>query len=197
MVGKAPNKRINTVPTREAILQVAEQLCAEGGVEQIKIRSIARLVGIQAPSIMKHFKNRDAILEEIVSTGLDDINNCYDELIASRPDEKIEELTQKIIGIFKQRPGFMRLALADFAKPGGEKAIEANLEKIDRLDKKEQAIIDEGVKLKLFRKMDASHFSETRIILICGLLAVTEFDEDKSKVQHQIVENLLRYIKAD
>ncbi len=48
--------------TRELILTEAMRLIARNGVEELRIKDIADSVGIQMPSIYKHFANREAII---------------------------------------------------------------------------------------------------------------------------------------
>lgn len=58
-----PAKRSNT---KMRILEVAIDLFAEKGFDQVTIREIAREVGIKGSSIYNHFQGKDDILEEIL-----------------------------------------------------------------------------------------------------------------------------------
>lgn len=83
----AEKKRIGMSETRENILQQALKLFSEKGYQETGMREIATAVGIKAPSIYKHFQNKEAILRELLDdhgpsrmtqllTGIDDYDNA-------------------------------------------------------------------------------------------------------------------------
>ncbi len=51
---------------RDEILEVARDLFLESGLEGLTMRRVARRVGISAPAIYRHFKNKNEILQHIV-----------------------------------------------------------------------------------------------------------------------------------
>jgi AcrR family transcriptional regulator len=55
--------------TRYRILNATRAMVAEVGVERVTMRGIAALANITAPAIYKHFKNKRALLEEVVALG--------------------------------------------------------------------------------------------------------------------------------
>ncbi len=52
--------------TREKILDAAEALFAQRGVDATPLEDIARTVGIRAPAIFRHFRNKQALYEAVV-----------------------------------------------------------------------------------------------------------------------------------
>lgn len=66
-------------PTRkEAILFHAAKLFSERGVARTTVRDIADEVGILSGSLYHHFASKHAIVYEIVTTFIDDLNNRYE-----------------------------------------------------------------------------------------------------------------------
>jgi AcrR family transcriptional regulator len=55
--------------TRFRILNATRALVAEVGVERVTMRGIARLANLTAPAIYRHFKNKKALLAEVVKQG--------------------------------------------------------------------------------------------------------------------------------
>jgi AcrR family transcriptional regulator len=55
--------------TRFRILNATRAMVAEVGVERVTMRGIAALANITAPAIYKHFRNKRALLEEVVTRG--------------------------------------------------------------------------------------------------------------------------------
>jgi AcrR family transcriptional regulator len=55
---------------RERISAVTQELYLERGIEGVSMRKVAERVGVSAPAIYRHFKNKDELLSEIVVQGL-------------------------------------------------------------------------------------------------------------------------------
>ena len=55
---------------REKISAVTQELYLENGIEGVSMRKVAERVGVSAPAIYRHFKNKDELLSEIVVQGL-------------------------------------------------------------------------------------------------------------------------------
>ena len=66
--------------TKDKILKESLKLFAKNGFEAVSVESIAKAVGIKAPSLYKHFENKNEILEKIFERA-----NAADE-------EKAQEL---------------------------------------------------------------------------------------------------------
>lgn len=58
---------METVSTKERILQSALMLFAVDGYEAVSVEMIAKKVGIKAPSLYKHYKGKRAIFESILA----------------------------------------------------------------------------------------------------------------------------------
>ena len=54
---------------RARISAAAQQIYLREGVDGISMRKVAERVGVSAPAIYKHFKNKDELLNEIVVAG--------------------------------------------------------------------------------------------------------------------------------
>ena len=52
--------------TKEKILNAALSLFAENGYDGTSVEQIAELVGIKAPSLYKHFKGKEDILNALI-----------------------------------------------------------------------------------------------------------------------------------
>ena len=63
--GDAPSSR------RQEVLAVAAGLFAERGYHGTSMRDIAEALSMRAPSLYKHVKSKDALLDEIVTIYLD------------------------------------------------------------------------------------------------------------------------------
>jgi AcrR family transcriptional regulator len=71
---------------REVILERAADLFAKQGVAATTVREIAEAVGILSGSLYHHFPSKDAIVDAIVSTFMEDLVRRYDAVLASDSD---------------------------------------------------------------------------------------------------------------
>jgi AcrR family transcriptional regulator len=58
------------LPTREAILDAAEVLFAERGVDGVAVRDLARELGLTPSSLYNHFAGKQALYEAVLARGL-------------------------------------------------------------------------------------------------------------------------------
>jgi AcrR family transcriptional regulator len=106
-------------PTRQRILDEAERLIAIKGVYGFTLRDIAEPLGVQVPAIYKHYKSRDDVLIEV--------SRRYIVLLAEQfvlrpelgPDAALREALDEFVDLIMGHPAYARLALVDFATPGG------------------------------------------------------------------------------
>jgi len=71
--------------TKEKIVDAMMELVATEGYQGASMRKIARQVGIRESAIYNHFRNKEAIFEEIVK-GL--FSSAFDDFFARRPIEE-------------------------------------------------------------------------------------------------------------
>lgn len=97
--------------TRERILEAAEHLFAEKGYEATTLRDVAAEVGIQNPSLYKHFENKaeiyEGVLDRAVRPVLDDYWDTEDEI-------------EKVVALLAARPTVCRLLLREMLGGGSQ-----------------------------------------------------------------------------
>lgn len=70
---------MSKIPTKERIVKEASRLFAKKGYGAVNVEEIAQAVGIKAPSLYKHYKNK----QEIFDAVLQEMNNRYEVSMAS------------------------------------------------------------------------------------------------------------------
>ena len=69
--------------TRERLLNIAEHLFAENGIDSVSIRSINMAAQLSPGILHYHFGNKDTLLEAIVTRRIDEIVGYYQTMISS------------------------------------------------------------------------------------------------------------------
>lgn len=73
---------------RQVILNAAAALFARKGVAATTVREIADEVGILSGSLYHHFESKEAIVDEVVSSYLEDLRARYKQVLAGEADPR-------------------------------------------------------------------------------------------------------------
>ncbi len=117
--------------TRDAILDVAERLCGELGVSGVKLREIARQVGIEPASVYSHFAGLDDVLFHVAKGALDGLQNTYDGLDKLSSEEAVHRANLEMIRFLASNQGVARLFMNDFAAAQRLPAFSNNTDRIE------------------------------------------------------------------
>lgn len=74
--------------TRAAAVRVARRLLEAEGPEAITMRRIAGELGIQAPSLYKHFSDKRALEAAVIAEGLREFGQAMSKALASKAEPK-------------------------------------------------------------------------------------------------------------
>jgi AcrR family transcriptional regulator len=101
----------DATPTREVILDTAERLFAERGVDGVAVRDLARVMNLTAPSLYNHFPSKQALYEAVLERGIAPIVRLVAEAWqpgALRPD-RIELTIDDLVSHLAKHPHLARL----------------------------------------------------------------------------------------
>ncbi len=89
--------------TREKILDAALTLFAENGYDGTSVEQIANIVGIKAPSLYKHYKGKEEILNALINSA----EVRYEEMFGSEKNiGKVPESPEEFIKMTMERISF-------------------------------------------------------------------------------------------
>lgn len=77
---------------RETIIKTARTLIERDGLDNLSLGSVASTLGIKAPSLYRHIKNKGALLHAVIENTYQDLFSAYDEAIANSTDDPEEQL---------------------------------------------------------------------------------------------------------
>jgi AcrR family transcriptional regulator len=115
----AAHERIAPVPTRQRILDEAERLIAVKGVYGFTLRDIALPLGVQVPAIYKHYKSRDDVMIELSRQFIALLAAQFALQPKLAPPAALRAALDAFVELMMRHPAYVRLALVDFATPGG------------------------------------------------------------------------------
>ena len=112
-------RRSARAPTRERILDEVERLIASKGVYGFKLLDVARPLGVQVPALYKHYRSRDDVLVEVSRRFIALLAEQFRADPALRPEAALRGALNRFVEFKMFHPAYVRLALVDFATPGG------------------------------------------------------------------------------
>ena len=101
---RARNPRGEGRRLREEILAAARALLEAGSAESVTLRSVAREVGVSAPSIYSHFAGRDEILQAIVEEAFDELEEALGVAGEHEPVAQLYAVCDAYLVFAEQRP---------------------------------------------------------------------------------------------
>ena len=96
---------------RTKISAAAQELYLRDGIEGFSMRKVAEMVGVSAPAIYRHFKNRDELLNEIVVEGLNILGEYLrPALDADTPYERLVRMSDRYLSFALEQPKYFDFA---------------------------------------------------------------------------------------
>lgn len=108
-----------SVPMRQRILDEAERLIAVKGVYGFTLRDIAAPLGVQVPALYKHYRSRDDVLIEVSRRFIALLAGQFAPRPELDPAAALRAAVDAFVELMMGHPAYVRLALIDFATPGG------------------------------------------------------------------------------
>lgn len=93
---------------KEALIEAARRFIAERGVGGFTLVDAARLVGVTPAALYRHFRGREALLEEVAGRGYADLAERLARALGSRgtPLERFTRMGEAYLAFAEEEPGY-------------------------------------------------------------------------------------------
>jgi AcrR family transcriptional regulator len=96
---------------RDKISAAAQKLYLRDGIEGFSMRKVADMVGVSAPAIYRHYKNKDELLNEIVIEGLKILESYLRPALESgEPYDRLVRMTDSYLRFALEQPKYFDFA---------------------------------------------------------------------------------------
>lgn len=110
-------------PLREATLDRALELLARAGVDELRLREVARLMGVTAPAIIHAFGSRRGVLTAVAT-------QAYEGLIEALFTKPLEPPARTYLQYAMSHPGHFEVMRSPKAIDGDDPRLESALSKV-------------------------------------------------------------------
>lgn len=88
------------------IIDAAIELIAQGGIQQLTMKNLSKLIGISEPAIYRHFENKSSILEAIHDTFSIGKQTLVTDILYTQLSgiDKIQKFIEMHFAAFHQKP---------------------------------------------------------------------------------------------
>ncbi len=195
--------------TRQLTLEISERIIAKEGVDALKLKDIADEIGIQVPSLYKHFQSRDDILISISAAYIAALAVLFEIDDTRSTEENLTVGIRKLVELYALHPAWMRLQLRDYSSMEGKEALSRYTGGVKKLGTEGQLsgfvmrldkLLKDGVRSGGFRPVKPLDFSNILFGTLCfqvaGFGGKILSKAETRKLQALMVDTLLRFIKA-
>ena len=197
------SKRHRNLTTAQAVLAVAEELSAKVGVTNIKLADIASQLGIETPSIYRHYDGLKGVIAGLAEIAVRTDIETFDGLDALPFEEAVRVQAERSFDLYVERPGIARFLMADLAVPGGIQGFEheGSVELVSELFRLESGLLRRGVEAGLVRDMSVTSFAAARMGPAFVAIAFTELktpgsNVDVATLKREFVANVMAAVMS-
>ena len=93
---------------KEALIEAARRFIAERGIGGFTLVDAARLVGVTPAALYRHFRGREALLEEVAGRGFSDLAERLARALTGRgtPLERFTRMGEAYLAFAEEEPGY-------------------------------------------------------------------------------------------
>lgn len=146
-----------TKVSKNAILEAAISLFSRNGYHATSMQDIAHAVNIKKPSLYHHFESKEAILLEILETGMAQLISEMEAIVASDapPDEKLRAAIQAHARIIANNPEGAAVFLRE-DRGLGDEYLALYLARRDHFEGLLRRIVQQGMDQSIFWQTDVT-----------------------------------------
>lgn len=104
MPNSNPSRRTRPADRKRQLVDRAAALFSERGYAHVALADIARAAGVTAPSVYRHFDDKQALLAAAVLAGVDDLEACTERALAAGTSTPTADLISEVCALGLRRP---------------------------------------------------------------------------------------------
>ena len=108
------------------LISTGRKILSDEGYSGFSLRKVAKACGVSQTAPYRHFKDKDALVEAIISQAMAAFNESLREAVLKHPDDprgQIKEMGAGYIRFFAENPEYLRLMFLSDLKLAGKENI--------------------------------------------------------------------------
>lgn len=198
-------KRDVNASTAEMILLEAERIIAEDGIDGLRLKNVAKAIGIKLPAIYAHFGGLDDILISIATRLYNKLSMHYQYVPEYPVEQQLIANVRENVEFFIRHPAYARIELRDLERPGGLRAVNVALGDVPEdeditsdLVRRLDAMLKRGADEGIFRPVTAQHFLDVKrgvlLMKVANMKQLSKENNENRKLteeEERIVEDII------
>jgi len=189
---RKPGPRRASGTTRALILDEAEKLITQQGMEEFRLQDLAARVGIRPPSIFAHYQGRKAITEAVSRRVVDGIFAALRVQEDRDPADAVRTMMAGLVEHLAHNPVRVRLLMRELAQSGAGVELSQSQPLCDAVTAQLETLLRRGVATGQFRPVPVHSFMAQifgAILVNLSWFRICEWDQP---VPEQQVEEVKR-----
>lgn len=175
MSNKPNSRQRQSELMRQKIYESAAKLFTERDYSEVTVESIVKLAGVAKGSFYVHFESKDAVIAELITEYVKEVDNDYQTIVQSAPPsfssfDIIKAVVARIVDVLSKKVGcdkMKALYRAQLSRGFSSSSVFGDDRKLYSLM---QDIIEKGIEAGDFRNdIDAAVLSRHLLIVVRGL----------------------------
>jgi AcrR family transcriptional regulator len=156
---------------KASLIQIATDMLAEGGVETLSLREVAKRAGVSHNAPYQHFKDKDALVAAIVEEGFRKLGEAVDDAVddLDEPQAKLIAAGQSYVSFMLEHPSYLSVMFSAFPHTIYPELSKTAIGTLERLIQ----IVVEGQARGVFVEGDAAEIAGAVWMMVHGLSSVT------------------------
>jgi AcrR family transcriptional regulator len=168
----------------DAILDAAEELAAEVGIQNAGLQAIAQKAGVAVGTIYNHFSDRNELFEQVFKRLHTEIITAVDDALKTVASEPFD---RAVLTVFDERRTGLRISIDAGALAIKAQASDKPAKAISELQQRAERVVKIGIKEKRLRQQGSELtalflVSALRMMLIARVDGATSFVKETDTI---------------
>ncbi|WP_426213701.1 TetR/AcrR family transcriptional regulator [Mesorhizobium abyssinicae] len=185
--------------TKEIILDKTKIVCADRGIENVRILDVAKLCGVQPSAIYNFFDGREGLLTALAESIAREVILYGEPDSGLSPEHKLRFITDQVTRIMYKNELNARMELMDIANKGLiDRGVNRELNEYSR--NRLRKVLEEGAALGVFRPVNVDTVRAFFVASVPSRVLWYNYEGSEqhslSQIQDEVYELIHHYVAA-
>jgi AcrR family transcriptional regulator len=174
-------EKINITEKQEQLLNIAEKLFAEKGFDAVSVRDLAKEANVNIAMISYYFGSKEKMYATLIEDRISNTRNAILDIKSKKiaPFEKLTAIIDLYVDRLMSNPRFLKIMTHELYQQNRPTIKQTILKNFKKNQSEVMAILEDGLKAKIFKKVD---LEMTFMTMLSTIIHVTSSCEQSLQV---------------